>query len=393
MVLKTTDKILIIDNDAIVRQFIADYLEDGGFEILQAENAEKGLDLLRSEKPDLILTELKMPGISGLELLEILAKEFSAIPAVVVSGIEAMDDVVQALKRGAWDYVMKPLKDMILLERSIGKALERSRLIEENRRYRSELEAANQALKRSLDILEQDQEAGRSVQMRLLPEQNIEFGPYVFTHSVVPSLYLSGDFVDYFKINDEKFGFYIADVSGHGASSAFVTVLLKSLIELELTRYEIHGDLNILEPDKLMAILGTEIYTAKLGKYLTMIYGVIDWQNHIFTYCVGGHYPNPIWIENGKAHFLEGKGFPVGIMKQTKYETQQIIFKEGVQLVMFSDGVAEILKAEDLPKKEELLLSIVAKSEGNIEYLLKELDLVGKKELPDDVTTLVIKRK
>jgi sigma-B regulation protein RsbU (phosphoserine phosphatase) len=393
MVLKTTDKILIIDNDTAVRQFISDYLEDGGFEILQTDTVEKGLSIFRAEKPDLILTDLKMPGMTGLELLEILAKESPQTPIVVVSGIEAMDDVIQALKRGAWDYVMKPLKDMILLERSIGKALERSRLVEENRQYRVALEDANQALKKNLDILEQDQEAGRSVQMRLLPQQNVEFGPYTFTHSVVPSLYLSGDFVDYFKINDRHFGFYIADVSGHGASSAFVTVLLKSLVELELTRYEIHGETTILEPDALLSKLATEIYTAKLGKYLTMVYGVINWKDHTFTYSIGGHYPNPIWIENGKAHFLEGKGFPVGIMKQTQYEKHSLIFKEDVQLVMFSDGVAEILKANDLPKKEELLLSLVVASQGKVEYLLKELDLIGKKELPDDVTTLIIKRK
>jgi sigma-B regulation protein RsbU (phosphoserine phosphatase) len=393
MVLKTTDKILIIDNDTAVRQFISDYLEDGGFEILQTDTVEKGLSIFRAEKPDLILTDLKMPGMTGLELLEILAKESPQTPIVVVSGIEAMDDVIQALKRGAWDYVMKPLKDMILLERSIGKALERSRLVEENRQYRVALEDANQALKKNLDILEQDQEAGRSVQMRLLPQQNVGFGPYAFTHSVVPSLYLSGDFVDYFKINDRHFGFYIADVSGHGASSAFVTVLLKSLVELELTRYEIHGETTILEPDALLSKLATEIYTAKLGKYLTMVYGVINWKDHTFTYSIGGHYPNPIWIENGKAHFLEGKGFPVGIMKQTQYEKHSLIFKEDVQLVMFSDGVAEILKANDLPKKEELLLSLVVASQGKVEYLLKELDLIGKKELPDDVTTLIIKRK
>jgi sigma-B regulation protein RsbU (phosphoserine phosphatase) len=358
MVLKTTDKILIIDNDTAVRQFISDYLEDGGFEILQTDTVEKGLSIFRAEKPDLILTDLKMPGMTGLELLEILAKESPQTPIVVVSGIEAMDDVIQALKRGAWDYVMKPLKDMILLERSIGKALERSRLVEENRQYRVALEDANQALKKNLDILEQDQEAGRSVQMRLLPQQNVEFGPYTFTHSVVPSLYLSGDFVDYFKINDRHFGFYIADVSGHGASSAFVTVLLKSLVELELTRYEIHGETTILEPDALLSKLATEIYTAKLGKYLTMVYGVINWKDHTFTYSIGGHYPNPIWIENGKAHFLEGKGFPVGIMKQTQYEKHSLIFKEDVQLVMFSDGVAEILKANDFPKKYYFLLSL-----------------------------------
>jgi len=389
---KTTDKILTID-ESLTRQIIAEYLEDGGFEIVQAENAEKGLEIFRQEKPDLVLTDLKMPGMHGLQLLEILSKESPETPVVVVSGIEAMDDVVQALKRGAWDYVMKPLNDMILLERAIAKALERSRLIEENRRYRAALEEANQALKRNLDILEQDQEAGRSVQMRLLPEQNVEFGSYTFTHSVSPSLYLSGDFVDYFKINDQQLGFYIADVSGHGASSAFVTVLLKSLIGLALTRYQIHNERTVLEPDNLLSMIGSEIYSAKLGKYLTIVYGILDWVKHEFTYSIGGHYPNPIWVENGRASFLEGKGFPVGIMKQAKYQKYTREFKPNTHLVMFSDGVAEILKAASLPEKEALLLALVESSQGNIDRILKSLDLIDRKALPDDVTTLILKRQ
>src|SRR4029079_14406607 len=140
----------------------------------------------------------------------------------------------------------------------------------DNKRYRQQLETANQELKKNLDILREDQEAGRSVQMRMLPEQNQEFGEYQFSHHVTPSLYLSGDFPDYFKINDTTMGFYIADVSGHGASSAFVTVLLKSLVAFSLTKYQLHDDHIILEPEKLLAFLAQEIYAAKLGKYLTI---------------------------------------------------------------------------------------------------------------------------
>jgi len=390
---KTTDKILTIDDDPAIRQTIMEYLEDGGFEVIQAADGKEGLALFQKEKPDLVLTALRMPKLGGLEVLEKLSKDSPETPVIVVSGIESMDDVAQALKRGAWDYVMKPLKEMIILERAIAKALERSRLVEENRRYRIALEVANQALKKNLDILQEDQEAGRSVQMRMLPEQNVAFGEYVFSHSVSPSLYLSGDFVDYFKINDEKIGFYIADVSGHGASSAFVTVLLKSLIALALTRYQIHDETTILEPDKLLSKIATEIYNAKLGKYLTIVYGVIDWVDHKFSYSIGGHYPNPIWVQEGKAHFLEGKGFPVGIMKQAVYQTQSMTFPKNVQLVMFSDGVAEIIKQPDLPKKEESLLSMVAKSEGRIETLVGDLGLSENKNLPDDVTMLVLQRR
>lgn len=392
MATKTTDKILTIDDDPAVRRHIADYMEDGGFEMIEAEGGEQGIVAFQREKPDLVLTDLKMPGMNGLEVLEQITRESPQTPIIVVSEIEAMDDVAQALKRGAWDYVTKPLKDLTVLEHAVAKALERSRLVEENKRYRAALEAANQALQKNLNILKEDQEAGRSVQMRMLPEQGVKFGDYEFSHNVAPSLYLSGDFVDYFKINDEKLGFYIADVSGHGASSAFVTVLLKSLISLALTHYQLHSDTTILEPDKLLSRIASEIYSAKLGKYLTIVYGVIDWVDNQFLYSIGGHYPNPIWIQDGQAHFLEGKGFPAGIMKQTAFQTVRLDFPKGVQLALFSDGVAEILDAPDLPEKEKKLLSLAATSDGTVDYFLKGLDLVDKTGLPDDVTLLLVKR-
>lgn len=389
---KTTNKILTIDDDSNTRKQLADYLDDGGYEVLQADNGKAGLDIFRKEKPDLILTDIKMPVMSGLELLEKITQESPETPVVVVSGIENMDDVAIALKYGAWDYVTKPLKEMIVLERAVAKALERSRLIEENRLYRIALEEANKALKKSLDVLEEDEEAGRNVQMRMLPEQNMRYEEYEFSHHISPSLYLSGDFLDYFRINQEKLGFYIVDVSGHGAASAFVTVLLKSLIALALTKYQLHNESDILEPEKLLSKISNEIYEAKLGKYLTTVYGVIDTVKHQLTYSIGGHFPNPVWLQNGKAEYLQGKGFPIGIMKDAHYKSTTIDFPKNAELMLFSDGVLEIIDEKELPKKENYLLSLTEKSDGTIQYFIKNLGLIEKRALPDDVTLLLLKR-
>jgi len=392
MQLPLTAKTLIIDDDAVLRNNIREYFEDAGFVIIEASDGKQGLEVFRQEKPDVVVTDLQMPVQNGLEVLKILTKEFPETPVVVISEPGGLDDVIQALRIGAWDYLTKPIAQLPILEHAVCRALERSRLIQENRIYRRELELANQALKKNLDILEQDQEAGRSVQMRLLPEQAVRFGPYSFTHRVTPSLYLSGDFVDYFKINDNQFGFYIADVSGHGASSAFVTVLLKSTMSQILTHYQTQNDGLILEPDKVLSRLAYEIHTAKLGKYLTMIYGVVDWNVHQFSYSIGGHYPNPVLLESGKARFLEGKGFPVGIMKSTNYPRYQVTLNEHMRLMMFSDGIAEILPEKDMEAKDKLLLSMVEAGGGTVDYIIQKLELGDKKGLPDDVTMLALSR-
>jgi serine phosphatase RsbU (regulator of sigma subunit) len=223
-----------------------------------------------------------------------------------------------------------------------------------------------------------------------LPEQGIVFGSYHFSHNIAPSLFLSGDFVDYFKINEDQFGFYIADVSGHGASSAFVTVLLKSIMAQILTRSQSGQDNLIQDPDKVLSKIGSEIYQAKLGKYLTMVYGVIDWKQQKLTYSIGGHYPNPVLLEGNNARFLEGKGFPVGIMKETIFPRYTIDLKPGSKLMLFSDGIAEILPEKDMASKEALLLSMIVEGNASIPYFIEKLGLQDKKTLPDDVTILVL---
>lgn len=385
-------KILAIEDDDTLRQDIENYLDDAGFEIITAENGKKGLELFRKEKPDLILTDVQMPEMTGLELLSHVSKESSQTPVIVMSDAGDTKSVIEALRLGSWDYLSKPFASLTVMEHAVCKALERSRLVEENRRYRIQLEEANQALKKSLGILEEDQEAGRSVQMRLLPEQGLEFGGYRFSHGVIPSLFLSGDFLDYFRLNEKQFAFYIADVSGHGASSAFVTVLLKGLMTQFLNSYQMKEDPLILQPDNLLARISAEIYSAKLGKYLTMVYGIINLDDNQLVYSIGGHYPNPILIDNYQVRFLEGKGFPVGIMKQVTYPKFSMELPKGSRLVMFSDGIAEVIPAKDLVEKERMLLKNLEAGTKTVEDLLNNWGVHDRRGLPDDITMLMMER-
>lgn len=384
-------KILSIDDEYMIRRTIVAYLEDSGFTMLEGENGRHGLEVFRKEKPDLVLTDLQMPEMGGLEVLKTITKESPGTPVVVISGAGGMNDVIEALRFGAWDYLTKPITDLAVLEHTVNKCLERARLIAENIAYRTELEAANQALKKNLGILEEDQEAGRSVQLRLLPETNKQLGNFYFQHCVVPSLFLSGDFIDYFAIDDEKYGFYLADVSGHGASSAFITILLKSLISQYLTHYQASQDTLILEPAKLLNKLSEEIYSSKLGKYLTMVYGVLDNQAKELTYSIGGHYPNPILVQGGKASFLPGRGFPVGIMRKVVYEQHQLKLSSPGGIVLFSDGVMEILTEPNTDEKEKKLLSLVEAGDITMDYFSNVLFLGEKQTRPDDVTCLVLR--
>ncbi|MBI9100169.1 MAG: hybrid sensor histidine kinase/response regulator [Spirochaetaceae bacterium] len=136
----TTRKILIIDDDSIVRESIADFFEDSGYEVLQCTNGKDGIDTIRKEDPTVILCDLHMPGISGLEVIDIVKKEYPEMPLIVVSGNGVIKDAIEAVSRGAWNYVMKPIYDLAELELSVNMVIEKADLVRNNRLYKEGLE-------------------------------------------------------------------------------------------------------------------------------------------------------------------------------------------------------------------------------------------------------------
>jgi len=133
-------KILTIDDDTFLRASIVAYLEDFGFTALEAGNGRSGLEMFRQERPDLVLLDLRMPEMDGIEILPIMVKESPQTPIIIVSGMGTLDDSIQALRLGAWDYLTKPIQDFALLEHTMTRALDRAQLMRENQRYKEYLE-------------------------------------------------------------------------------------------------------------------------------------------------------------------------------------------------------------------------------------------------------------
>ncbi len=133
--------ILIIDDEQLIRESYADFLEDRDFQVIQAENGRIGLDIMKKECPDLVLTDLRMPEVNGLEVLQSASKMSPDTPLIVISGTGQISDSIQALRFGAWDYILKPVEDMSIIAHAVDQALERAQLLAENRAYQENLES------------------------------------------------------------------------------------------------------------------------------------------------------------------------------------------------------------------------------------------------------------
>lgn len=387
----SSSRIMVIDEEPS-RKKIADYLEDAGFIVIEASDGQKALDLVRQSKPHLVLTDLCVSRLNGFQILDLMVKEFPEIPVVMMSKENNVNDVVEALRLGAWDFVACPQVDLVVLEHAVCKALERSRLVVENENYRKELEHTNEVLKDSLMKLEEDQKAGRQVQLQILPNEFYEFTDYRFQHKILPSLYLSGDFVDYFQIDENHLGFYIADVSGHGASSAFVTVYLKSLMTQSLSECRLNLNQTIHKPAELLKKISDELLKIRLGKYLTMFYGIINTKTNTLSYSIGGHYPSPLITDGKQATYLEGSGFAVGIYEHAEFETYTKDLPQQFSLMMFSDGILEILQKQGYADQEIMLQDTLKEMPMSIDQIIKRLQVNTERVLPDDVTLFMVSR-
>ncbi len=133
--------ILVIEDDKTLRVSISNFLEDYNFRVLTAENGRVGLGILELENPNLVLTDLRMPEMDGLEFMRRARKISPEIPLIVVSGGGCIEDSVKALRLGAWDYILKPIDDMSVILHTVNKALEYTRLRIENRIHQENLEA------------------------------------------------------------------------------------------------------------------------------------------------------------------------------------------------------------------------------------------------------------
>ena len=390
----TKARILIIDDDDSVRAVLSDFLKIIGHDVIEAGNGRIGIDMCRREHPDLVLCDVRMPEIDGMQVLQTVTEEYPEMPIIMVTGTGIIDDVIKALKLGAWDYIAKPVEGIMVIKHAVEKALERARLLRENREHLEHLETANRQLTESLRRLEEGESAARKMQFHLFPDNHQERGPYRFSRVLYPSLYLSGDFIDYFIIDGEHTGFYMVDVSGHGVSSAIVTVLLRSHINRYLRRFAQGREYDILKPTILLDILNRALLSEKIGKYATIFYGVLSIKDNTLLYANGGQAPSPILRNGTQSVFIAGKNVPVGLFPYAEYHAETISLPERFDLALFSDGIMEILPHETLKEKEEYLAGLLTGSDNpTVEGIAEKLGLDNIVGPPDDIAILLISRR
>jgi two-component system nitrogen regulation response regulator NtrX len=145
-------RILVIDDDAGIRESLRMTLEYDGYDVAGAATGQEGLALVEREAPDLVLLDVKMPGMDGLDVLTRLHSMHETLPVVMVSAHGTPSSAVEAIRKGALDFLEKPFESTDRLRVTIQNALEQARLRDENRSLKRAVEVRHQMIGESTSL-------------------------------------------------------------------------------------------------------------------------------------------------------------------------------------------------------------------------------------------------
>jgi serine phosphatase RsbU (regulator of sigma subunit) len=376
-------RILVIEDADEVRLLMQRQLGHLGYQTEGAANGVEGLEAVDARPPDLVLCDLRMPKLDGLGVLSELRVKHPDVPVVVVSGEGVLQDAVEALRLGAWDYITKPIAGMAVLQHAVSKALEKAELLRQNREQRRRLEEIYGALR-------EDHEAGRRLQQQLLPEQGARFGSFTLTRAILPSMVLSGDFLDAFAIDEHRWGFFLADVAGHGVPSALVTVMLRTLVQRRVNEAR-EGHVAQLMPARFLEGLNGDLLKQGHEKHVACFAALVDERENVLHCSNAGCFPWPMVVQGGKTHRVELPGMPLGLLGNAHYEERQLTLEPDARIVACTDGVFDALPGKSNDEKQARL-AVLALAVSSADGLVTALGLHPDEPRPDDVAVLMLTR-
>jgi DNA-binding NtrC family response regulator len=131
-------RILIIDDEEVLREVLETLLQREGFDTLTAATGEEGVTLLDTEEADLVVLDMMLPGMNGIETMRMIRESHPTLPIIIITAYSSIDGAIQAMKEGAYHYIPKPFKNEEVVL-TVRKALEQRHLSRENERLRAEL--------------------------------------------------------------------------------------------------------------------------------------------------------------------------------------------------------------------------------------------------------------
>src|SRR4030042_5295339 len=216
--------ILVVDDSKLSRAIIRKALSELNMKVDETVDGVEGLNALKNKKYDLVLVDIIMPKLDGFGFLakfkDTVGNNF--IPVILMTGSDDLNSKIKGLRIGADDFLLKPLNEKELVARVL--SLLRLKSVHD------ELYERNLLLRKELEI-------AKRVQQFIIPKDFSQIRYPTVSARYLPIEDIGGDFFDCYQISDDKYGFLIADVTGHGIPAALVMSMAKMMFNIYAIRF------------------------------------------------------------------------------------------------------------------------------------------------------------
>ena len=377
-------RVLVVDDETdlehLMRQRLRRDVRAGRFELVFAHDGVEALEILQTQDIDMVLSDINMPRMDGLTLLQQIPKVDPDIRSVIVSAYGDMQNIRTAMNRGAFDFVTKPI-DFADLKTTLNKT----------RRHVAALREAL-ATRDRLVAVENELALAREMQQSILPREFPEHPGYEIFGNMEAARAVGGDFFNVITLGGDKVGLAIADVSGKGPAAALFMMASHTTLK--------GAAIGHADPGRALTEANDLIESDnRTTNFVTVFYGVYDPANGTLTYANGGHNPPLIVHPDGSSTVLGMTGgIALGIAADMPFDQSEVTLDVGDTVVLYTDGVTEAMNTED----EEFELSrLQAVYQENAPQSAKEANDLAFEAVrafaegapqSDDITCLALRR-
>ena len=321
-------KILVVDDEPdlehLVRQRMRREIRSGQYSFMFAHNGVEALEVLSEEQDiDMVLSDINMPRMDGLTLLEQIPKVDPNIRSVIVSAYGDMKNIRTAMNRGAFDFITKPI-DFEDMKVTIQRTLRHLEL------WREALESRDK-----LVALQNELSVANKMQQSILPTCFPKGPGFEIFGSMKPAKDVGGDFFDVLALEDGRIGLVVADVSDKGVPAALFMMSSRTLLKGAAIGHDAPGKV-LTEVNQLLQ----EENDAAM--FVTVFYAAFDPANGEFAYANGGHNTPLIVHADGSSTLLPTTGgVALGVVPEFTFEETSVTLRPGDRVILYTDGVPE----------------------------------------------------
>ncbi len=379
-------KILVVDDEPdlepLMLQRMRRAIRSGRYTFVFARNGIEALERLNEEQDiDMVLSDINMPQMDGLTLLQQIPKVDPNIRSVIISAYGDMKNIRTAMNRGAFDFVTKPLdfKDLrITIERTL----------QHMREWREAL-----ASRDKLVALQNELNVANQMQQSILPSQFPKSADYEVSASMEAARNVGGDFYDVIHLQQGRVGLAIADVSDKGVPAALFMMSSRTLLK--------GAAIGTLDPGRVLGEVNNLLDEDNdAAMFVTLLYAVYDPASGELTYANGGHNSPLVVRADGRSSLLPlTSGIALGVIPDLDFLENTVVLSPGDTVIFYTDGVTEAMDDDGEEFGTARLFEVFAdgppidSEEANNAVFRAVRDFVGDTPQSDDITCMVLYRR